>query len=215
VRTVAGQPIAGAQVAARAPSGRYGATADNAGRFIILAVEPDTYAVSVTANGYEPASQVAVIAPVQRDEISFVLRTHLHEIARVEAKTNEFAMGSTSDTFTATGDAARASFPTESSSGLASYTQGSVQGALATAPGVQFDAFANAIVRGGKVQNTVFDYDSVPIPQGLIAEPGGNIVGAQLSTTDVDATTLTLNGFSDVCQNALGGVVASLEPSLN
>ena len=29
-------------------------------------------------------------------------------------------------------------------------------------------------MRGGKVQDTVYDYDSVPVPQGLIAEPGGN-----------------------------------------
>ena len=27
------------------------------------------------------------------------------------------------------------------------------------------------------MQDTVYDYDSVPVPQGLIAEPGGNIVG--------------------------------------
>ena len=78
---------------------------------------------------------------------------------------------------------------------------------LAGVPGVQLDSFANAIVRGGKVQDTVFDYDSVPVPQGLIAEPGGNIVGAQLGTTGVGATTLTLSGFTDSSQNALGGVV--------
>ena len=207
VRTAAGQPIAGAHVWARAPSGRYTATTDNAGRFIILGIVPDTYAVSVTAKGYEPASEVAVIAPAQRVGVSFAMRWHLQVIAKVEAKTKALAVGSTSDTFTVTGDAARASFPSESASGLASYTQGSAQGALAAVPGVQFDALANAIVRGGKVQDTVFDYDSVPVPQGLIAEPGGNIVGAQLGTTGIDATTLTLGGFSDVSQNALGGVV--------
>ena len=57
------------------------------------------------------------------------------------------------------------------------------------------------------MQDTVFDYDSVPIPQGLIAEPGGNIVGAQLGTTGVSATTLALGGYTDQSQNALGGVV--------
>ena len=82
-----------------------------------------------------------------------------------------------------------------------------MQGAIAQAPGVGFDSFANVIVRGGKVQDTVFDYDSVPIPQGLIAEPGGNIVGAQLGTTGVSATTLALGGYTDQSQNALGGVV--------
>jgi hypothetical protein len=207
VRTAGGQSIAGAHVVARAPSGRYVVTTDDAGRFTILGIVPDTYAVSVSARGYEAASEVAIIAPAQREEIFFTLRPRLEEIATVEAKTAAFSAGSTSDTFTVTGDAARASIPSESSSGLAGYMQGSVQGALVNVPGVQFDSLANAIVRGGKVQDTVFDYDSVPVPQGLIAEPGGNIVGAQLGTTGVGATTLTLSGLSDVSQNALGGVV--------
>ena len=156
---------------------------------------------------YQSASEIAIVLPGEREEIAFTLQAQLKEIARVEAKGEAFPVGSTSDTFTVTGDAARASSPNESPSGLANYTQGSVQGAIAGVPGVQFDSFANAIVRGGKVQDTVYDYDSVPIPQGLIAEPGGNIVGAQLGTTGVAATTLTLSGFTDVSQNALGGVV--------
>jgi hypothetical protein len=207
VRSVAGAPISGASLTARAPSGRYATTTDRTGRFVILGVVPDTYAVTAQANGYQPASEVAIILPAEREEIAFTLQPKLREIARVEAKGEAFPVGSTSDTFTVTGDAARATSPSESSSGLASYTQGSVQGAIAGVPGVQLDTLANAIVRGGKVQDTVFDYDSVPVPQGLIAEPGGNIVGAQLGTTGVAATTLTLSGFTDVSQNALGGVV--------
>ncbi len=207
VRTTHGVPIADAQVAARAASGRYTTTTDNAGRFVILAVVPDTYAVTVQAKGYQSASEIAIVLPGEREEMGFTLQARLKEIARVEARGEAFPVGSTSDTFTVNGETARASYPSESSSGLATYTQGSVQGAIAGVPGVQFDTFANAIVRGGKVQDTVFDYDSVPIPQGLIAEPGGNIVGAQLATAGVQATTLTLSGFADVSQNALGGVV--------
>jgi len=207
VRDVHGAPIAGAAIAARAPSGRYDATTDGAGRFVILGVVPDTYAVRAEARGYQPGSEVAIVLPGEREEISFTLQTRLKEIARVEAKGEAFPVGATSDTFAVTGSTARATYPTESSSGLANYTQGSVQGAIANVPGVQLDTFANVIVRGGKVQDTGFNYDSVPIPQGLIAEPGGNIVGAQLGTTGVAATTLTLSGFTDSSQNALGGVV--------
>jgi len=207
VHAASGAPIPGAQIAARSPSGRYAATSDDAGHFVILGVVADTYTIVVQAAGYEPASEVVSVLPGEREDASFALRPSLREIARVEAKGEAFPIGSTSDTFTVTGDAARATFPTESSSGLAGYTQDSVQGAIANDPGVQLDSFANAIVRGGKVQDTVFDYDSVPIPQGLIAEPGGNIVGAQLGTTGVAATTLTLSGYTDVSQNALGGVV--------
>jgi len=202
-----GAPIDGANVTARSPSGRYTATTDVAGRFVILGVAPDTYDVTVVAGGYQSASDVAIVLPGERERLAFTLQPRLKEIARVEAKGEAFSVGSTSDTFTVSGDAARASFPDESAPGIANYTQGSVQGAIANAPGVQLDTFANAIVRGGKVQDTVFDYDSVPIPQGLIAEPGGNIVGAQLGTAGVAATSLTLSGFTDSSQNALGGVV--------
>lgn len=207
VQTGAGAPIANARVEARSASGRYAATTDSSGAFVILGVAPDTYDLTVRAGGFETAGDVAIILPGEREQLTFTLRPALKEIARVEAKGEAFSVGSTSDTFTVTGDAARASFPDANSSGLANYAQGSVQGAIAGVPGVQLDTFANAIVRGGKVQDTVFDFDSVPIPQGLIAEPGGNIVGAQLGTAGVGATTLTLSGFTDSSQNALGGVV--------
>lgn len=207
VRAAGGAPIAGAAVVAHAPSGRYSTTTDRTGRFILLGIVPDTYTVSAAAAGYQSAAEVAIILPAEREEVAFVLQPALRQIARVEARGEAFPLGSTSDTFTVTGEAARAAYPSESSSGLATYMQASVQGALASVPGVQFDTFANAIVRGGKVQDTVFDYDSVPVPQGLIAEPGGNIAGAQLGTTGVAATTLSLSGFTDVSQNALGGVV--------
>jgi hypothetical protein len=207
VQTARGAPIAGASVTAASPSGRYTTTTDRAGRFVILGVAPDTYDVTARAGGYQVASDVAIVLPGERERLAFTLARELREIAHVEAKGEAFSVGSTTDAFTVSGEAARASFPDENSSGLANYTQGSVQGAIANVPGVTLDSFANAIVRGGKVQDTVFDYDSVPIPQGLIAEPGGNIVGAQLGTTGVAAMSLTLSGFTDSSQNALGGVV--------
>lgn len=92
-------------------------------------------------------------------------------------------------------------------SGLAGYTQGTVQGSITTVPGVDQDAFANAILRGGKIEDAVFDFDSVPVPQGLVAEPGGNVIGAQLFTTGIGSVTTTLAGFESEGQNALGGVI--------
>lgn len=207
VCTSGGTPVAGAVVGAVSPSGRYRTTTDAQGRFLMLGLAPDAYEVRVVAAGFEPARGIVNVLPGERERIAFVVRPHLREIARVEARDEAFAAGSTTDAFTVNGEAARAATPAESSSGLANYTQATVQGAIAAVPGVVLDPFANAIVRGGKVQDTVFDFDGIPIPQGLIAEPGGNIVGAQLPTTGVAATTLTLGGYSDVSQNALGGVV--------
>src|SRR5581483_3672219 len=207
VRDDRGAPLAAARVEARAPSARYSATTDAAGDFVMLGVTPDTYQIVVDRAGFEPARETVTVLPGERERLVFSLKRRLHEIARVETRGETFAVGSTSDKFTVTAGAARATVPNESASGLATYLQGTVAGALSGVPGVGFDSFANAIVRGGKVQDTAFDYDSVPIPQGLIAEPGGNIAGAQLGTAGIGATTLTLSGYTDSSQNALGGVV--------
>lgn len=201
-------PVAGARVTAASPSGRRAATTGGDGRFTLLGLAPDTYAVSVEATGYEPAMQTGIVAtPGAIQVLGFRVARTLQRIGATRAVTRAFAVASTSDTFTVSGDAARATSPRESASGLATYTAGTVQGALASVPGVSFDSFANAIVRAGKVDDTVFDYDSVPIPQGLIAEPGGNVIGAQLPTTGIGYTTIALGGYGSEAQNALGGVV--------
>ncbi|HEX3672271.1 MAG TPA: TonB-dependent receptor [Candidatus Cybelea sp.] len=207
VTTAAGKPLAGAAVTASSPSGRYSATTDALGRFTMLGLSPDTYVVSVELSGFEASNATVVVLPAEHDRVAFVLRPAIKEIARVQSRGQAFTVGSTTDTFTVEGSQAQAGTPQASSSGLANYSRDTVQGAIANVPGVQQDSFANVIVRGGKVQDTVYDYDSVPVPQGLIAEPGGNIVGAQLGTTGVGAATVTLGGYTDESQNALGGVV--------
>jgi hypothetical protein len=207
VRTVAGSPISGAVITARSPSGAYAATTDPTGDFVILGVVPDTYTVTARARGYRTVTGVYVVLPGEHQEIAFRMQPELKQIAHVESRSEAFSIGSTSETFTVRASQAQANAPTVSASGLGLYSQGTAMGAVMNVPGVEPDPFANAIVRGGKVQDTAYEYDSVPIPQGLIAEPGGNIVGAQLGTTGVAATTVTLAGYSDAAQNALGGVV--------
>jgi len=203
-----GVPIAHAVVAAAAPSGRYSVVTDSHGRFVILGVVPDTYVVTVDAAGYETATQTAVrVLSGQQEKLAFRLDTTVHTIGSVRARSPAFTLGSPSDSFTVEGAGARAASPTTSSSGLASYSQGSVQGAIANVPGVNLDPFANAIVRAGRVSDSVFDFDSVPIPQGVIAEPGGNVDGAQLPTTGIASTNVILAGYSNEGDNALGGVV--------
>jgi hypothetical protein len=207
VTTASGKPLAGAAVTASSPSGRYSVTTDALGRFTMLGLSPDTYVVTVELNGFETSSATVVVLPAEHERLTFTLHPAIKEIARVQSKGEAFTVGSTTDIFTVGGAQAQAGTPQASSSGLANYSRDTVQGAIANVPGVQQDSFANVIVRGGKVQDTVYDYDSVPIPQGLIAEPGGNIVGAQLGTTGVGAATVTLGGYTDESQNALGGVV--------
>jgi hypothetical protein len=201
-------PVAGARATIVAPSGVYVATSDARGHFRVLGITPDTYALKVVASGFYDASQPGVtILPGQTQYVVLRLVAVLTTIASVQSKNKSFTTGSTSDTFTVSGAQARAISPPVSSSGLATYIAGTVQGAIASVPGVVLDPFANAILRGGKVSDATFDYDSVPIPQGLVAEPGGNIVGAQLPTTGVAYTTTTLAGYTNQGENSLGGVI--------
>ncbi len=203
-----GLPVANARIRVSSPSGVYTATSDAHGRFNILGVTPDDYAVSVEANGYQAAMQSGVaVLPGQSLYLVFRLVRQIHTIANIRATNKAFTIGNAADAFTVSGAGARAISPPVSSSGLSGYIAGTVQGAIASVPGVVLDQFANAILRGGKVADAIFDYDSVPIPQGLIAEPGGNIVGAQLPTTGVASTTATLAGYTTQGDNALGGVI--------
>jgi Carboxypeptidase regulatory-like domain len=207
VTSEAGGALSGVGISAASPSGRAATTTDARGSYTLLGLAPDTYVVAAQAAGYESASERVTIIAGQTQHFSVQLQKALKTIGTVRASNAAFALGSTSDSFVVSGDAARALAPTTSSAGLANYTQGTVQGAIANVPGVDLDAFANAILRGGKVSDAVFDYDSIPIPQGLIAEPGGNVDGAQLPTTGVASTTTTLAGYTSEGDNALGGVI--------
>ncbi|HEY1429967.1 MAG TPA: carboxypeptidase-like regulatory domain-containing protein, partial [Candidatus Tumulicola sp.] len=204
----AGKPLAGAHITALAPAGRYTGSTDSSGRYALLNITPDTYVVSIDVTGYQSVTHdgVTVLAG-QTQAIVFTMERALKTIASVRSTAKAFAIGSTADTFTVTGDEAKATNPLPGAAGIPQYTQGTVQGAIVNVPGVDQDAFANAILRGGKIQDAVFDYDSVPIPQGLVAEPGGAIDSAQLFATGVGSTTTTLAGFEAEGQNALGGVV--------
>jgi hypothetical protein len=202
-----GLPLAGVAISVASPSGRASTTTDARGRFTLLGLSPDTYVVSAQSPGYEDATDHVTVGPGQTQRVDIRLVKALRTVARVRASSAAFALGDPTDSYVVSGDAARALSPTTSSAGLANYTAGSVQGAIANVPGVDLDAFANAILRGGKVGDAVFDFDSIPIPQGLIAEPGGNIDGAQLPTTGVASTTTTLAGYTSEGDNALGGVI--------
>ncbi|HKU67324.1 MAG TPA: TonB-dependent receptor [Candidatus Baltobacteraceae bacterium] len=200
-----GSPVANARVFAAAPSGRYAAASDARGRFALLGMIPDTYTLSVQARGFEPATSPGIVVLAgETQRVNFELVPQLKTIASTHARNPAFSVGSTGDVFTVSGHSLT---PPVTSSGLGNYSAGTVQGAIAAVPGVVSDPFANAILRGGKVDDTVFDFDSVPVPQGLIAEPGGNVVGAQLPMTGIASTTVTLAGYETQGDNALGGVV--------
>ena len=208
VTSMTGTPLANATVSAVSASGRYSASSDARGRFALFGIVADTYALTVNVAGYLSFVQSGVrVNTGEEQRLAFQLQTAVRTIGRVRAATNAFSVGTTSDSFTVNGQSALAVSAPVSSSGLATYTAGTVQATIASVPGVMLDQFANAILRGSQVDDAVFDYDSVPIPQGLIAEPGGNVSGAQLPTTGIGSTTVTLAGYQTQGDNSLGGVI--------
>jgi carboxypeptidase family protein len=208
VRTAAGAPVAGADITAVSPSARYTARSDSQGRFTLAAVTADTYAISVEKTGSAPQLQHGVtVYPGSTMRLTFTLEPRLREIGRVSANAERaFTVGAPQDAYTVTGAEARGQ-PAASASGLATYARNTVEGAVARVPGVQQDPFANVVIRGGKVDDIVFSYDAVPVPQAIVAEPGGNVVGAQLPTTGLGYTTLTAGGFASASDDALGGLI--------
>jgi hypothetical protein len=200
-----GTPVAEARIAAASPSGTYGATSDARGAFRLLGVAPDTYTISIEARGYDGAVQTGIVAAAgSAQQLAVRLLPVIKTIGGVTSTVTPIQAGSTTERFLI----GRKPFSLDANgAGLAAYSAGTVQGTIAAVPGVALDTFGNAILRGGKVDDVVFDYDSVPIQQGLIAEPGGNIVGAQLSGTGVASTATTLAGFTNQGDNALGGIV--------
>lgn len=200
--------IVRATITATSPSGRYDVVSDAAGRYAIVAAVPDTYDLSIGATGFRSVTVHGItVYPGRTARVDIVLTRQLQEIGRVRAQSSgPFAAGTPQDAYVVSGAAARAP-ASASSSGLAAYTAGSVQGTIAAVPGVQQDQFANAIVRGGKVQDVAFSFDAVPVPQAIVAEPGGNVIGAQLPATGTGYTTVTSAGFGANGDDALAGVV--------
>ncbi|BDE08026.1 hypothetical protein WPS_33020 [Vulcanimicrobium alpinum] len=202
-------PVPGTEIVAASAAGRYRARGGSDGRFTLVGVTPDTYTVTISANGFAPLIVAALTVPPGASvRVDAALVPSLREIGRVGARPapDGVEFERTEDVFHVGGERARG-LAAASSSGLGTYTQGTVQAAVAAVPGVQQDQFANVILQGGKVQDTVFSFDGVPVPQALIAEPGGNVVGAQLATTGTRWTTVTTGGFSGSSNQGLSGVI--------
>ncbi|MGH7755910.1 MAG: carboxypeptidase regulatory-like domain-containing protein, partial [Vulcanimicrobiaceae bacterium] len=202
------RPIAGVRVDAASPSGRAQAVSDPTGRFTLVGLSPDTYIVAASASGYSSTSLRGVtVLPGGRVTVELHLARELHEIAHVVARGGTgIGFGETQAVVRVGGDTARGP-AAAGGAGLGTYMQGSVQAAIAAVPGIQQDQYGNAVLRAGKVDDIAFSYDAVPVPQALIAEPGGNVIGAQLVTTGVGFTTVTTDGAATGSDNALAGLV--------
>ncbi len=202
------QPIAGAKITAASPSQTATITADASGRFTFIALAPDTYTVSVDANGFQSTSQAGITVNAdQTRSISLTTTKALRTIARVasRAATSLVKPGTTADVYSV--DATQQAKFSGVGGGA---EQNQAYSAIATVPGAyvpQGVQDGNGIgaalyIRGGDYDQVGFEIDGVPVnrsfdnyPSGPAATLGQQELQVYTGAAPADAEAQGLAGF--------------------
>jgi hypothetical protein len=200
-----GAPVPNVAVTAASRAARYASRSGRDGRFVFSGVAPERYAVSGEAPGFiATVVEGLEVAPGAR--VDCILRLErLTLIGSTRGTARAIDISDTQGRYRIGGDEARG-LGQSSAAGLGAYTRGTVQSAAGNAPGITQDPFANLIVRGGRANDVAFMYDGVPLPQAVVADPGGNAIGASLETTGTGFVNVVTGGFRGN-EDALSGVV--------
>jgi hypothetical protein len=183
-------PVAGAKVTATSPSGSATATTDKTGSFQFLSLAPDTYALSVSDAGYDPATLSGIT--VQADQtatFSVALAKTLKTIGRVQARSNASLIqpGISTDVYNVSAAQQSAAATLGGGGGL-----NNAYSAVASVPGVfvpqgQVGQYQSIFVRGANYTQVGYEYDGVPIQRAFDQYPGGNL--SNLGTQEVQVYT--------------------------
>ena len=193
-----GAPIAGAHVSAVAPTGSYLSSTDGKGFFSIVNMSPDTYTVTVTADGYDTA--ISTGENVFQEE-TLSLRVTLQLQARVlghvttTAKTNLVQPNVTSNTYNVTA--------AQMSSILGDSTHHTLYDVLWRTPGVTSGPTSNSpIIRGGTTTEVGWEFEEIPIVDRTVG-----FYVTELSTTGIGNVEVTTGGLSAQQGGSNGGIV--------
>ncbi len=167
VKDANGAPIAGVLIQASAPSETRTATTDAGGHFVILSLNPDTYTVNLTREGYQSVSfpGVTVFAD-QSQNVAYTMVKTLKTIARVtsQAGASLVKSGVGSDLYSVNAAQASAAAALGGGGNL-----NNAYSAMASVPGVQTSTggmgwdFNAAYVRGQNSYYTGYEYDGIPV----------------------------------------------------
>jgi hypothetical protein len=155
-----GAPVVNAAVAASSPSGARATTTDQKGFYVLQALNPDNYTVSVQADAYGPAAVAGIV--VQQDLTlvqDFKLNKALKTIASVKSRSGGTLVkpNVTSDAYTVSGAQLNAiSGGNNLHKTLYQY--------IATIPGITGSGFpAQPRVHGGSAADISYEFDGIPI----------------------------------------------------
>ncbi|HEY0395516.1 MAG TPA: carboxypeptidase regulatory-like domain-containing protein [Candidatus Elarobacter sp.] len=176
--TAARAPLAGATVTTVSPSGSGTAVTDKNGAFAFVALAPDTYALRVSAPGFDVAALTGIT--VQADQAvtySVSLARALRQIGQVRSRANASLIqpGITTDVYHVSAAQQAAAATLGGGGGL-----DNAYSAIASVPGVfvpqgQFGTYQSVFVRGANYTELGYEYDGVPIQRAFDQYPGGTL----------------------------------------
>jgi hypothetical protein len=173
------QPLAGAKVSVASPSQTASVKTDASGHFAFLALNPDTYSVSVTLAGYQTAtvSGETVIADQTRT-LSVAANKSLQTIGKVtsRAATDLVKPGTSADVYSV-----NAVTQDKGSAFGGGGNLNSAWSALTAVPGVfvspgqagYIGAAAALSIRGGDYDQIGYEIDGVPVNRAFDSYPSG------------------------------------------
>ena len=177
--TTSKQPLAGVKVTAASPQQVVSATTDSEGHFSFLNLSPDTYTISVEAQGYQPTSLPGVTVTADNTRvISVTADKALKTIGRVTTRSNSSLVkpGTTADVYSIN--------PTQQTKVATAGGGGNLNSAfsaMATVPGVAVmpgqsgyvGAAAALSIRGGDYDQIGYEIDGVPVNRAFDNYPSG------------------------------------------
>jgi hypothetical protein len=195
------QPIAGATISAASPSGSYSAKTGANGTFIIVGVNVDTYAISISAPGFDTyVLRGATVVGDQPLNVPVQLSKTQAVIGRVGARsaTGAFQPTSTVDQYTISG--ARLAQTTGSPA------NNSLNDVVLSAPGVSLTDTGIPTIRGGGQREVGYQFDGIPYTDPFVGGNGGD------GLTNGVGSVQVVEGSGDAGQGGIGAGVINVIP---
>ncbi len=196
-----GNPVSGAAISAASPTGSYSATTAANGSFTIVGVNVDTYAISVSAPGYDTyVLRGATVTGDQTLTLPLKLSKAQAVIGRVGARSasGAFQPSQTVDSYTITG--ARVAQTTGSPANT------SLNDVVLSAPGVSITENGNPTIRGGSQREVSYQLDGVSFDEPFLGDNGSAGLFNGLNSVQV------VEGGGDASQGGLGSGVINAIP---
>jgi Carboxypeptidase regulatory-like domain len=193
-------PIVGAMVTAVSPTGSYKAVTASNGYYAMVDVYPDTYRITVTAEGYSAAlSDGNTVNQNVSTSVDFTLTKTTTVLGHVTVRgvTTVVQPSVPADQYVLTASAANA---TNGSGGSMSLYQ--TPGIIATLPGVTLDAGGYSHIRGSRFDEVGYEYDGLTTVEPITGTFSTNLVEDGASRLQVST-----GGYSADGGSAISGVV--------